>query len=87
MPIVAMPIVAVAVVAMTIVAVKPWASADEYATDKPVRTIKAIWSAGVRVIAVVTVGANGGCPITVAVTSVNRTADSNSYRNLRIRIS
>jgi hypothetical protein len=64
MSIVAAAIIAVAVIAATVdavaivAAVEPRAGADEDAAGKVVRSIVAVWSAGVRIVAVVAVGAD-----------------------------
>ena len=52
-------IIATTIEAVTVVAaVIPGASADEDAAEKVVRAVVAIWSASVRIVAVVTVGAD-----------------------------
>jgi len=52
-------IIATTIEAVTVVAaVIPGASADEDAAEKVVRPVVAIWSASVRIVAVVTVGAD-----------------------------
>jgi len=48
--------------AMSIESVKPWARPDENAADKIIRAVIAVGSAGVRVIAVVTVGTGRSRP-------------------------
>jgi len=40
-----------------VAAVEPGAGADEDAADEVIRAVEAVWSAGVRIVAVVTVGA------------------------------
>ncbi len=72
-----------AIVAATAPAVIPGACADKHAADEPVWPIVAVWRAGVRVIAVVTIIADRGG----ADPGVHR-ADSysNSHANLRLRV-
>ena len=80
--VVTVPVVsAVAVEAMAIAAVEPGAGTDEDSTDEVIRSVVAVWSAGVRSVAVVTVGAD------------RRRADravywtySHSYANLRVGV-
>lgn len=75
MAVVAAPIVAVSVVAMTPVvrsvpAVEPGAGADEEAVHEVVRAVEAVGRAGVRIIAVVAIGADRG--------GTNANADTNA---------
>ena len=63
------PVVTVAIVAAAtieasavVAAVEPWAGADEHAAGEVIRTVVAVWGAGVRIIAVVTVSAGGRWP-------------------------
>jgi hypothetical protein len=56
--VVAMAVISTTVEAAAIVAVVPGAGADEDAADEVVRSIVAIGSAGVRIVAVVTIGAD-----------------------------
>jgi hypothetical protein len=79
-------IVAVAVIAATTVeaaavvtAVEPWAGADEDAADEVVRSVIAVGSASIGIVAVVTVGAGRGG----ADGTVNR-AYPNAETNLRV---
>jgi hypothetical protein len=63
MPVIAMSVVAAAIISATveavaIVAVEPGAGADEDATDEVIRPVVAVWSASVRIVAVVTVSAD-----------------------------
>jgi hypothetical protein len=63
--------VAVVVAAWSIVAVIPGTSADEHTVHKPVRSVVAVRSAGVRIIAVITVSTDRGW-------STNANVDYNS---------
>jgi hypothetical protein len=76
MAIVSASIIATTVEAAAIVAVEPGAGADENAADEVVRSVVAVWRAGVRIVTVVTIGAD------------RRWADdraySNSHANLRL---
>ncbi len=80
------PIVATAVEAATIKtgasieSVKPRARADEHAIDKPFRAVVAVRRAGVRVIIVIAVGANG-CR-----GNIGRTNSHANNHSLRARI-
>lgn len=56
--IVSAAIIATTVEAATVVAVVPGAGADEDSADEVVRSVVAVWCAGVRIVAVVTVGAD-----------------------------
>ena len=56
--IVSASIIATTVEAATVVAVEPGARADEDAADEVVRSVVAVWSAGVRIVAVITIGAD-----------------------------
>src|SRR6202012_4602540 len=84
--------VASAVVAATVVpAAEPGTSADEDAANEPVRTVVAVRSAGIRSVAVVAVRAarRDWVPVTIsiAVSGVGRTANSNTHGNtLRVGI-
>jgi hypothetical protein len=69
----------IAVATSAIVAVIPRAGADEDATHKVVRTVEAIRCAFVRIIVIVTVGANGSHA------DVAR-ANSNAHRNLSLGV-
>jgi hypothetical protein len=56
--IVAMAVVPVSIIATTVVAVEPGAGADEDTAREVVRSVVAVWRAGVRIVAVVTIGAD-----------------------------
>jgi len=58
---VAMPVVFIA--RMSVIAVVPRTCADEDATREPLRSVKAIGRAGVRIIVIVAIGAYGGRPV------------------------
>ena len=50
---------AAAIVAVAVVAtVEPGAGADEDSTDEVIRPVVAVWRTGVRIVAIVTIGAN-----------------------------
>jgi len=72
-------VTATTVEAMAIAAVEPGTGADEDATDEVVRPVEAVWSAGVRIVAVVTVSAGRRR----ADRTVYR-ADSNAHANLSV---
>jgi len=59
-------------------AVEPWTSADENATDKPIRTVVAIGCTSIRVIPVIAVGAGRSG------TYINW-SNPNANRHLRVR--
>jgi hypothetical protein len=81
---VAVPVVTVAIIPATvetaaIVAVEPGAGSDEDSSDEIVRPVVAVRSAGVRIVTVVTVGADG-CRANRAVDR----AHSNGQANLGV---
>jgi len=77
---VAMPVVSIA--RMSVIAVVPRTCADEDATREPLRSVKAIGCAGVRIIVVVAIGAYGGRPVVRG--RPNSHADNDALR-VRIR--
>jgi hypothetical protein len=75
-----------AVVAVSVtVTVVPGSRADKDAAGKPRRAIVSVRRAGIRIVAVVAIGADRS-RIPIAVTAVNRSADTNADRNLGMRI-
>ena len=68
----------------------PRSGADKDAAHKPVRTVIAIGRASVRVVGVIAPGAFGWAVVTVVVTVIrsghNRRANTDSYRDLAIRL-
>jgi hypothetical protein len=58
MAVVPVSIIATTVEATTVVAVEPGAGADEDTAREVVRSVVAVWRAGVRIVAVVTIGAD-----------------------------
>jgi hypothetical protein len=70
---------AVAIVATVAVATVPGAGPDEDAAAKPRRTIVPIGRAGVGIVAVITIGANGG---RITISPVHRATDPYSHGNL-----
>jgi hypothetical protein len=76
MAVVPAAIIATTVKAATIVAVEPGAGTDEDAADEVVRSVVAVWRAGVRIVAVVTVGADRRWP--------NDGTHSDSHANLGV---
>ena len=78
---------ATATVESATIATEPWAGANEDAANEPIRSVVAVWRAGVWGIAVVTIGASRS-PVSVAVTGVSRSAKTNANRHsLGVRIS
>ena len=77
---VAMPVVSIA--RMSVIAVVPRTCADEDATREPLRSVKAIGCAGVRIIVVEAIGAYRGRPVVRG--RPNSHADNDALR-LRIR--
>jgi hypothetical protein len=58
MPVVTVAVIPATVEAVAIVAVVPGAGADEDAAGEVIRSVVAVWSAGVRIVAVVAVSAD-----------------------------
>ena len=72
----AVGIVAIVDVAIkTAMTVEPGSRADEYATREPVWPVVAVGCAAVRVVAVVAIGADGGCVYGCA---IDRASDTNA---------
>jgi len=63
------------------VAAKPWPSTNKHSTYKVVRPVVAVRRAGIRVIAVVSISANGRS----AIRTIHR-ANSNTHPDLRLRV-
>jgi hypothetical protein len=89
-PITRVSIVAAAIAIHAAVAVSvtvvPGTGTDKDAAGKPRRTIVSVGRAGIRIVAIVAISADGG-RIPIAVTAINRSADTNADRNLGMRIS
>jgi hypothetical protein len=85
MSVVAAAIAIHAVVAVSVTAV-PGAGANEDAAGKPRRTIVSVGRAGIGIVAVVAISADRS-RIPIAVTAINRSADTNADRNLGTGIS
>jgi hypothetical protein len=62
----------------------PGTGADKETAGKPRRAVVSVGSAGIRIIAVIAVSANGS---SIAVTPIHRCTDPNSNRNLSMGIS
>jgi hypothetical protein len=62
----------------------PGACTDKETAGKPRRAVVSVGSAGIRIIAVIAVSANGS---SIAVTPIHRCTDPNSNRNLSMGIS
>jgi hypothetical protein len=73
----------VSVIAISTVAI-PWAGSDKDAAAKPRWAIVPIRRAGVGIVAVVAISADGS---RIAIAAIHWAADSNSNRNLRMGIS
>jgi hypothetical protein len=58
--------------------VKPWASADKDATGKPIRAVVAVRRAGVRIVSIVTVVADGSFIDIAGIAGSDSNADRNS---------
>jgi hypothetical protein len=71
--------------AVAVATTEPGAGADEDTTVKPRRAIVSVGCAGVRIVTVIAIGADGS-GITI-VAAVYRGADPNTYRDLGMRIS
>jgi hypothetical protein len=89
-PITRVSIVAAAIAIHAVVAVPvtvvPGAGANEDAAGKPRRTIVSVGRAGIGIVAVVAISADRS-RIPIAVTAINRSADTNADRNLGTGIS
>jgi len=75
--IVAVPVVAMTPVVGTPVAVIPGSSADENAVHEPVRAVVAVRGAGVRIVAVITIGADRSGAHDDGGSDANTDADTN----------
>jgi hypothetical protein len=67
-----------------ITAVIPGPCADEHAAEEPRRSVVPVRCAGIRIVTVITIRANGS---SVTIAPIHRGADSNSNRNLSVRVS
>lgn len=81
---VAVAIICVTVVGMAVVAAVPGTGANEDAMHEVIRAVVAVGGAGIGIIAVVTVGADGGGPNR---DSYGSNADANADANLGVRVS
>jgi hypothetical protein len=83
-------IVAAAIAVKTAVSVSisaiPGAGTDEHSAHEPRRSIVPVRRAGIRIVAVVAIGAHRS-RIAVTVSPIHRGTDPNSNRHLRMRIS
>jgi hypothetical protein len=69
------------VIAVSVITVKPWAGADEHTAYEPLRPVVAIRRARVRIICVVSIGADWGWS---GVAIAGADSNANSYLCLRI---